>query len=118
MKSSARSAVNDFAALELDRCAEQREDAAPIAERSRAANARYLILRPDGHALVSAGRRALLQLDHTLRERGVDAAVPSFLGRADQTDHFALSLDEPLATRIATEVGGEFLDLRSAGALF
>src|SRR5260221_6415095 len=105
MTSSARSAVNTFAALELDRCAEQREDAAEIAESARAANARYLVLRPDGSALVSAERRALLQLDRTLRERGAGEAVPSFLGRVDEFDHFVLSLDEPLATRIATEVG-------------
>ena len=117
MTSSARSAANTFAALELDRCAEQREDAVAIAERSRAANARYLILRPDGSALASVERRALLQLDRTLRERGAGAAEPSFLGRVDELDHFVLSLDEPLATRIATDVGGEFLDLRSAGAL-
>lgn len=118
MTSSARSAANVFAALELDRCAEQREDAAAIAARSRAANARYLILRPDGSALASAERRALLQLDHAQHAHITTDLNPSFLGRVAEFDHFVFTLDEPLATRVAADVGGEYLDLRSAGALF
>jgi len=117
MTSSARSAANVFAALELDRCAEQREDAADIEARARAASARYLILRPDGCALAAAERRALLQLDRALPERIAAGLTPSFLGRTDATDHFVLSLDEPLAAGIAVETGGAYLDLRSAGAL-
>jgi NAD+ diphosphatase len=116
MTSSQRSSANVFAALELDRCAEQREDAAAIEERARATSARYLVLRADGCALASAERRALLQLDCALRER-VGEASPSFLGRADTTDHFVVSLDEARAADLAAEQRGEFLDLRSAGAL-
>jgi NAD+ diphosphatase len=118
MTSSARSAVNTFAALELDRCAEQREDAAAIAERSRAATARYLIIRPDGSALVSAERRGLLHVGRALFERVAGDATPTFLGSADGAEHFALTLDETVTAHIAAETGGEYLDLRGAGALF
>jgi len=114
--SSLRSSANTFAALELDRCAEQREDAAAIAERACAASARYLILRPDGSALASAERRALLQLDSSLRARAGETAA-TFLGRADNTDHFVVSLDDARAADIAAEQRGQFLDLRSAGVL-
>ena len=118
MTSSARSGANVFAALELDRCAEQREDAAWIGERLRTASARYLIIRPDGDALVSADRRSLLHVDHALCDRIADAPVPSFLGRFGDDDHFLLHVDETAAARVAAEAGGMFLDLRSAGAMF
>jgi len=115
MTSSLRSRANVFAALELDRCAEQREDAAWVAARAEEPTARYLILRPDGGALVAKERSRLLHLDRAARERINPAANPSFLGCADNTHHFALTLDDQAATRAATEAGGEFLDLRSAG---
>jgi NAD+ diphosphatase len=117
MTSSLRSGANVFAALELDRCAEQREDAAWVAARAEDPNARYLILRADGGALVANDRSGLLHLDRAARERVDPAASPSFLGCADTAHHFVLTLDEQTATRAAAEVDGEFLDLRSAGGV-
>src|SRR5262249_39254176 len=97
MTSSARSGANVFASLELDRCAEQREDHAWIDSRARAANARYLIIRADGSALMSADRQTLLHLDRTLHERIAPQAVPSFLGCVADVDHFVLGLDDDAA---------------------
>ena len=117
MASSLRSAANAFAALELDRCAEQREDAGWITARAHDPVARYLILRADGGALMSADRSGLLHVDRTVCERIEAASAPSFLGCADSGHHFALTLNDESAARIAAEVAGEFLDLRSAGAV-
>jgi NAD+ diphosphatase len=116
MTSSLRSRANVFAALELDRCAEQREDAEWVATRAQDPAARYLILHADGGALVAADRSGLLQLERTFCERIDAAASPSYLGCADSAHHFALTLDHQAAMRAATEAGGEFVDLRSAGA--
>jgi NAD+ diphosphatase len=117
MTSSVRSSDNAFASLALDRCAERREDPAWFAERAHAQSARYLLLRPDGSALVSAGRSSLLQPDCNACERLQPGAAPSFLGSTAEADHFLLSLDDAAASRAAGETGGEFIDLRSAGAM-
>jgi len=115
MTSSMRSGANVFAALELDRCAEQREDAAWLEARAAAPSARYLVLRPDGCALVVAG--ALHHIEPDVCASIAPAVAPSFLGRLARSDHFSLSLGEAEATRVAADVGGDFLDLRSAGAM-
>ena len=115
MMSSVRSRGNAFAALELDRASESREDSAWLAEHAYSPQARFVLLDPDGKALLSADRRQLLAVDRDGRERlAFDAA--SFLGRAGATDHFALALDTDTAARAAAETGGVFADLRSAGA--
>jgi NAD+ diphosphatase len=115
MTSSVRSRGNAFAALELDRASERREDEGWLAERAQSAQARYLLLDADGRALLAADRRHLLDVDHALRERLADGAA-SFLGRAGTQDHFALVLDAAAAARAVAETGGVFADLRSAGA--
>ena len=115
MSSSARSRGNSFAALDLDRASEMREDSAWLAEHAHSARARFVLLDPDGKALLSADRRRLLQ-------PGIDdcatlhAQPPSFLGSAGGEDHFALALDAEVAARVAAAAGGVFADLRSAGA--
>jgi NAD+ diphosphatase len=115
MMSSVRSRGNAFAALELDRASESREDSAWLAEHASSPQARFVLLDPDGKALLSADCRRLLQ-------PGIDDCAtlnpdsPSFLGSAGETDHFALALDAEAAARVAAAAGGVFADLRSAGA--
>lgn len=115
MMSSARSKQNAFAALELDRASEIREDTAWLAAHAQSAQARFLLLDPDGKALLSANRGHLLQPGCDICARWHDAD-PSFLGRAGATDHYALTLDADSAARAVAETGGVFSDLRSAGA--
>jgi NAD+ diphosphatase len=117
MNSSVRSADNTFAALGMDRCAERRDDSVWISERVHAATARYLVLRADGSALLSGDQRRLLHLDTAARQQIAPEASPTLLGCVDGTDHFAVSLDDAAAARVAAAAGGGFLDLRSAGAL-
>lgn len=116
MMSSARSAANAFAALELDRASDLREDKDWLAAHAHSANARYLLLDSDGRALLGVDRGSLFQFDGDSRARLVPDAAPSFLGRSGACDHFALTLDAPTAARIASESGGAFADLRGAGS--
>jgi NAD+ diphosphatase len=116
MSSSVRSGANVFAALELDRRAEQRDDPGWLAEREQAASARFLVIRPDGSALTSADRCSLLHLDCSAREHLAPQSTPSLLGCIGDADHFLLSLDDAAAANAAAAAGGAFLDLRSAGA--
>lgn len=116
MNSSARSRANAFAALQLDRASELREDAAWLSAHARVAQARFVLLDPDGRALLSADRGNLFQFDSDLRARLTPDALPSFLGRSDEADHFAIALDAGAAARAAAETGAVFADLRSAGA--
>lgn len=106
-----------FAALELDRGSEHRDDRAWLEQRAIAADARYLLLRADGRALVHEQRRELRQLTREECER-VLASPPAFtyLGSTADAAHFMLRIDDASAERIATEYAGAFLDLRSAGA--
>ena len=115
MSSSARSRGNPFAALELDRASDLREDENWLAEHAQSAQARFLLLDADGRALLSADRRQLLEVDHDVGKR-MSPGTPSFLGRDGATDHFAIALDADAAARAVAETGGAFVDLRSAGA--
>ena len=116
MSSSERSAANAFAALELDRATERREDEAWLAARAQSARARFLLLDTDGRALLCADRGRLFQFDGDSRARLTPDAAASFLGRSGEADHFAVALDADAAARAAAETGGAFVDLRSAGA--
>ncbi|MCE7951366.1 MAG: NAD(+) diphosphatase [Xanthomonadales bacterium PRO7] len=115
MMSSARSRHNTFAALELDRASDLREDQHWLAEHSRSAQARFVLLDADGRALLSADRRHLLGVDCETC-LGIAAAPANFLGRAGVTDHFAIALDAESAARAVAQTSGAFVDLRSAGA--
>ncbi|MBS0556153.1 MAG: NAD(+) diphosphatase [Proteobacteria bacterium] len=116
MMSSARSRANTFAALELDRASELREDEAWLAAHAQSPQARCVLLDPDGRALLGADGGNLFQLDGDTCARWLPDAPASFLGRAGAVDHFAVALDAQAAARAAAESGGTFLDLRSAGA--
>ena len=115
--SSQRSHANAFAALQLDRAGERRDDAEWMAARARAEHARYLLLRADGSALAASDRSSLRQLgpQDAARLASIDGA--SYLGHTDAAEHFALTVDDLTAERTAAEQGAAFLDLRSAGAL-
>ncbi|HST27611.1 MAG TPA: NAD(+) diphosphatase [Rudaea sp.] len=115
MMSSGRSRENAFAALELDRASDLREDESWLAAHAHSAQARFLLLDADGRALLSADRRRLFDVGRDDRER-LASGEPSFLGSAGGVDHFALALDAEAAARAAAETGGAFVDLRSAGA--
>jgi NAD+ diphosphatase len=117
MRSSERSRVNAFGALELDRSSERREDTGALETLSQGPNARFLLMRRDGSALVMSDRSALREL--TLEECAplMSDASPTFLGSDGDHHHFLLAIDDALAERAASQSGGLFLDLRQAGAL-
>ena len=52
MRSSERSRVNAFGALEVDRGSERRDDTDAINQLATGPNARFLLMRRDGSALV------------------------------------------------------------------
>lgn len=115
MMSSARSRANAFAALELDRASDLRENEGWLAEHAHSAQARFVLLDADGRALLSADRRHLLGVDCETCWR-LASAPANFLGRTGSTDHFAIALDAESATRAVSQTSGVFVDLRSAGA--
>ena len=113
--SSARSRNNTFSYVALDRRSEQRDDAAWIAERQIASSARFVLLRRDGRALVDAGGRALRGLQRGEIAPLLASAEPSAYLGSDASDWFLVHAEDDAADRIASETGGNFLDLRSAG---
>ncbi|MGA9334502.1 MAG: NAD(+) diphosphatase [Rudaea sp.] len=115
MSSQARSGNNAFAALELDRASEWREDAAWIDAQACASGARYLLLDSSGRALLGADRRNLRRLCRADCDGLTSAARASFLGSAADDHYFFLRVDGDSAARIVAETGDEFIDLRSAG---
>jgi len=115
MSSHLRSRKNTFASLELERSAEQRDDADWLRARLHAAESRFLLLRDDGRMLVTADLRALRGLDAVERARLAADAVPTYLGSADGSDRFVLRLAAEQADRIAAELGVPFMTLRHAG---
>jgi NAD+ diphosphatase len=115
--SHARSGANAFAALELDRQSERRDDSAWVGERALASDARFLLLRADGRALVRADRSGLHALTQPEYLRVLPAEMtPSYLGSTIDSAYFMLRVDDAAAERLARESGGVFLDLRNAGA--
>lgn len=117
MTSSQRSRINTFSSLILDRASDQRDDAQWIAQRLQGPGARFVTLRSDGRALVSADRRALRAIIADEREHIAPAESPftTFLGSAGGADHFLLQVDDASADRLAAELSADYLDLRSAG---
>lgn len=116
MSAERRSRNNVFSGLALDRCSEQRHDHAWIAAQMEHTAARYVLVRPDGQAAVTASGSALCLLDaqqcRDLRSR----CTPSFLGRdAAHAPYFALAPAREEAERTALAGAADFLDLRRAG---
>ncbi len=117
MRSSERSRVNAFGALELDRGSDRRDDNDVLDTLAKSPNARFVMMRRDGSALVMPGRTALREFSaHECAPLRTDAA-PTFLGSTPFNDTFLLTLDDAAADRAAAQFGGEFLDLRQAAAL-
>ncbi|MCB1575261.1 MAG: hypothetical protein KDI80_14915, partial [Xanthomonadales bacterium] len=77
MSADQRSRRNVFAGLALDRCSERRLDQAWLETQLVHAGARFLVLDPDGKALVDAGASALRFLAGREREGLLAAAHPS-----------------------------------------
>jgi NAD+ diphosphatase len=117
MRSSERSRVNAFGALELDRGSERRDDTAALETLSQGLNARFLLMRRDGSALVMPDRSALRELSAEECAPLMIDAPPTFLGSDGDNHRFLLTLDDAIADRAASQSGGIFLDLRQAGAL-
>ena len=115
MTSSQRSRVNTFSSLILDRAADQRDDAEWIAERRGRTTSRFIALRNDGRALVTADGRTLRPLTTGELPRIADIDIAAFLGSAHDSDYFVARLDDASADRIANDFSAGFLDLRSAG---
>ena len=116
--SSARSRGNAFATPELDRASECRDDEAALRARADAPSARYVLLRGDGHALASVDRSGLHALGAHERARFGLEGNGTFLGQANGSDYFLLTVEAEQAERIGGEFGAPFLDLRSAGGAF
>ena len=114
--SSARSRANAFGTLELDRASEHRENAALLTDLAQAPTSRYVLLGPDGRALVSADRRGLRALDGAMRAELALDGDATFLGSANGNHYFMLSPAAADVERGAAANGDVLLDLRSAGA--
>lgn len=107
---------NVFSGLALDRYAEQRDDADWISSQLADPRVRFVVLGAEGHALaqrdvdalrmIAAAERSALLPDASLSYLGVDDAGGPF---------FALSAESKDAARVAAELDGDFIDLRSAG---
>ncbi len=114
--SLARSRNNTFSSLEIERDADWRSDTGTINLRLRSEAARFLLLRDDGSALIDTAGQSLRGLSHTdfARFGGADEAT-TYLGRVQDRDWFAWRQGDAAGTEIAAQIGGEFLDLRTAG---
>jgi NAD+ diphosphatase len=115
MTPPSRSPENVFAGLALDRNAEQRDDMEWIAAQLADPRARFVLLGAEGHALAQRDVDALRVIAAEERTLLLPMATPSYLGADEAGPVFALSAESKDAARVAAELGGDFIDLRSAG---
>ena len=116
MSADLRSRNNVFAGLALDRCSEHRQDEKWIAAAAAHPAARFIVVRPDGKALVSPDNSALCLLGSAQRTRHLAGILPVFLGRdVDEIPYFALTAEAPASEQLAADGSGTYLDLRRAG---
>ncbi|MGA9342580.1 MAG: NAD(+) diphosphatase [Rhodanobacteraceae bacterium] len=108
--------ANVFAALALERNAEQRDDAMWLAGQLADSRARFLVLGPNGDALAQADASALHLLDIAEQADLDSVTPPTYLGADQGGPYFTLRLNDGEARRVAESRSGRFLDLRSAGA--
>lgn len=109
---------NVFAGLSLilDRVAERRDQSDWIDTHARSAQARFLLLDAAGDAFLQRDREALRWIDASEREQWLAALPANFLGLADQTPHFSLTLDADANTQgLETALHARRVSLRSAG---
>jgi len=116
MSSLVRSRNNTFSALEIERDADWRSDTETINRRLHAVAARFLLLRADGRALVDAAGHCLPGLDHArFACFGGSEEATTYLGNTQGHDWFVWRADDAVCASIAARIGGDFVDLRSAG---
>lgn len=106
---------NPFAALALERASERRDDVEWLAIHHQQPATRFILLRPDGQALVNSEQNRLLLLDGLQRKQFLPQLAASFLGELAATNYFLLNTEAELASFVADRLGGNFLDLRRAG---
>ena len=116
MSSLARSRRNTFSCLDIERDADWRNDSATINQRLYGDAARFLVLRQDGRALVAPDGTHLAPrvAEDFVRDDGA-AEATTYLGNVQGCDWFAWCMDDGAAAAIATQTGGAYVDLRSAG---
>ena len=117
MRSSQRSRGNAFGALDLDRSAEHRDDTDALNRLATGPNARFLLMRRDGSALLLPDRSALRDLGADETAALMIDAPPTFLGSDGDRHRFLLTVDDAIAKNAAAQTGGVFVDLRQAAAL-
>lgn len=112
-----RARRNAFAALELDRVHERRDDAAWLVASEASPQARFIVLDVQSALLVADDGASPCLLDATQRASWV-AATPAFLlGVEGDTPWFVLRVDETAAARVDAALGTQRLRLRDAGLI-
>ena len=114
-----RSRNNAFSSLEIERDADWRSDTESINRRLHNDETRFLLLRDDARALADTNRQTLrgLSRDEFARFGGVETAT-TYLGRTRDQDWFAWRRSDAVSADIAAQLGGDFVDLRTAGMTF
>lgn len=118
MSASERSRRNTFAALDLERAAERRDDAEWLAELERAPGSHFVLIDSDGRLFADADATAPLWLDAGKRQQLLADMPSSLLGLHDEQGCFLLGLDPAQSDALATELGAQRIDLRTAGNRF
>lgn len=116
MSADQRSRNNVFAGLALDRCSERRLDSDWLRNAEGAAQARFLVLAPDGKALSLAAGRGLRLLDCGERSALLPGSKSTLLGLDQgQVPYFLLTPDSQACSEAGDSCAGTYLDLRRAG---
>jgi NAD+ diphosphatase len=111
-----RSRNNVFAGLALDRCSERRLETDWLREAEGAAQARFLVVGPDGKALSQTEARCLRLLSGSERREWLSDSRPTLLGLDQQrVPYFLLTPDADTCVSVGQHCEGGYLDLRRAG---
>lgn len=114
MSAFRRSRANTFSNLSLDREGEFRDRDADFARRVLDSSSRFIVLRPDGRALVDPDSTALRLVSKG--EWGDCERHASFLGRHADADYFLIVFDDVASDILALHLDARWMDLRSAGS--
>ncbi|MCE5233317.1 MAG: NAD(+) diphosphatase [Mizugakiibacter sp.] len=116
MSSAARSRRNPLATpAALDRLVERRDDEVWLAERTRADDARFLVLDTEQRVLAARDGARLELLTAVQRARLLPEARPCLLGAADGLHYFFLGADAGAATALAESLDARWAGLRELG---
>lgn len=115
---AARTRLNPFTDITLERAAEFREDSAWLEARERDPSSRFLLLDADGALLSKHGTADPLWLDAGTRARLLPGVPASLLGLRDGRAHFMLRLDRHIDCRTLVTEPLQRVDLRTAGTTF